>query len=424
METNAAAPPAEKERFLTPALIIIFLIVFIDLVGFGMVIPVLPFFAEHEPYLATPFEIGMLFAVYSWMQFLFAPFLGRLSDRYGRRPVLIVSLLGSAIGYMIIGLAGSLLMVFVGRIVSGVTGANISAAQAYIADVTTTENRSKGMGLFGAAFGLGFIMGPAIAGILSRYSIHAPFYFAAALSLVSAIASLVLLPESRKPGVREPSETRKRGAISILRSERDLSIVGSIYFLAITAFSIMNYAFVLYTAYRFGYNAEQNGYLFAFIGVISAVGQGVLFGRLERRFGEVRLMVAGCFLMALSFFLMPMVGPLAGGLAALLGVGLLTAVGNAITMPSLSSLASKVAHEDTRGRALGIMQSAASLARAVGPMLGGVLLNNAVDKIDDVTLTRTFWTASLIMSGAILVSFYLLRVYKPADLSLPRDGVA
>ena len=147
---------ASTDKFFTPPLILIFLIVFIDLIGFGMVIPILPIYAQNAPFLASPWEIGWLVSIYSWMQFVFSPLLGKLSDKYGRRPILFISLLGSAAGYVVLGLANTLLLVFVGRIISGITGGNISAAQAYIADVTTKENRGKGMALFGAAFGLGF----------------------------------------------------------------------------------------------------------------------------------------------------------------------------------------------------------------------------------------------------------------------------
>ena len=159
-----------REKFFTTPLILIFVIVFIDLIGFGMVIPVLPIYAQTDPFMASPFEIGGLVAVYSLMQFVFSPVLGKLSDRYGRRPILFFSLLGSVVGYVLLGLANTVLLLFVGRIVSGITGGNISAAQAYIADVTRREDRAKGMGLFGAAFGLGFVLGPAIGGVTSGWS--------------------------------------------------------------------------------------------------------------------------------------------------------------------------------------------------------------------------------------------------------------
>src|SRR5688500_19932535 len=169
-------------------LIVIFTTVFIDLVGFGIVIPVLPFYAEGTAFNATPRTIGLLFASYSVMQLIFSPILGGLSDKYGRRPVLLMSIIGTGIGFLIIGFAQTLPMLFAGRILDGITGGNISTAQAYVADVTTKENRAKGMGMIGAAFGLGFILGPAIAGILSKYSVQLPFYCAAVLSLVSAAA--------------------------------------------------------------------------------------------------------------------------------------------------------------------------------------------------------------------------------------------
>jgi len=186
----------DGEKFFTKPLIIIFITVFIDLVGFGIVIPLLPYYGET--FNASPFEIGMLFAIYSAMQFVFAPILGGLSDSIGRRPVLFFSLIGAGIGYLCIGFATALWMVFLGRVVAGITGGNISTAQAYIADVTTRENRAKGMGLFGATFGLGFVFGPAIGGILSRYGIHVPFLFAAGLIFANAIALYFILPETVK----------------------------------------------------------------------------------------------------------------------------------------------------------------------------------------------------------------------------------
>lgn len=401
--------PAEK--FFTAPLIIIFVTVFIDLVGFGMVIPILPYYANTPPYNATPFQVGVLLAVYSLMQFFFSPVLGRLSDRYGRRPILLISILGSAIGYFVIGFANTLLLVFIGRIVGGVTGANISTAQAYIADVTSKENRAKGMGLFGAAFGLGFVFGPALSGILSKYGPHVPFFFAAGLSFVNAAALYFLLPESLSAEARAHVPERKSRVSDLFESfaHKEFREINIVYFLLVTAFSIMTYGFVLYTAYRFHYTPEQNGYMFAFIGVIAIVAQGFVFSVFAKKFGEAALVVVGCLMMVVSLFAVPIVGPEYGGLTVLLLGTALLALGNSLASPGLTSLASKTASEKDQGRTLGIMQSGASLARVIGPLLGGILLNNKMDLIDDSTIYRTFWTASAIMFVAFVVAIYFAR---------------
>ena len=401
-----------KEKFFTTPLILIFVIVFIDLIGFGMVIPVLPIYAQTEPFVASPWEIGWLVSVYSWMQFLFAPILGKLSDRYGRRPILFISLLGSVVGYVVLGLANTVLLLFVGRIISGITGGNISAAQAYIADVTKKEDRAKGMGMFGAAFGLGFVLGPAIGGITSKYGVHVPFFIAAVLSLTAATAVFFLLPESLKPRTDGSVEGRRFSLSAVIEalSERQFGTINLNYFLLVTAFSIMTYAFVLFTAFEFGYTAEQNGYLFAFVGITAVIGQGFLFQRLAYRFGETRLTVVGCILMSIALFLIPFVTPAVMGLGGLLLVCVLLAFGNSLASPSLTSIASKLTHEHHQGHALGIMASGASLARAIGPTIGGLLLNNAVNRIDDFTITRTFFTASAIMLLAFLIAIYSVRL--------------
>ena len=214
-------------------LIVIFTTVFIDLVGFGIVIPVLPFYTEGSIFNATPRTVGVLFASYSIMQLIFSPILGRLSDRYGRRPVLLVSIIGTGIGFLVLGLANSLWMLFAGRILDGITGGNISTAQAYIADVTTKENRAKGMGLIGAAFGLGFIFGPALGGILSRWGIHVPFFFAAGLCFANALLLFFTLPETVTPD--HPAKNLAaggRGLGQLMQSLRQprLSFILAIYF--------------------------------------------------------------------------------------------------------------------------------------------------------------------------------------------------
>ena len=403
---------AESEKFFTKPLLIIFITVFIDLIGFGIVIPALPYYVEGEAFRATPFDIGLLFASYSLMQFIFSPILGSLSDKYGRRPILFFSLLGSALGYVFIGFAFALWMVFAGRIIAGITGGNLSTAQAYIADVTTRENRAKGMGLFGATFGLGFIFGPAIGGILSRYGIQVPFLFAAALSFVNAMLLYFILPETVKKGSFEETEKRRNRLVELFESLREarFGTLTAIYFFLVTAFSIMTYAFVLYTIFRFGYSAEQNGYIFAFIGSLAVIFQGGFFNLLVRRFGENRLTIVGCLMMSAAFFTIPYIAPDSGGLIGLLSVVALMAIGNAIAAPAVSSVASKISSEKEQGKALGVMQSGASLARAIGPAVGGVLLNNASNHVDNATIQRTFWTAAAIMIIAVLIAVYFARM--------------
>ncbi|MEP6903031.1 MAG: MFS transporter, partial [Actinomycetota bacterium] len=315
-ETNTGNAP---EKFFTKPLIIIFVTIFIDLVGFGVAIPVLPAYAKNE-FGASPFVIGWLVASYSIMQFISTPFLGQLSDKYGRRPILFISLLGTSIAALITGLSTTLWMLFFGRIFDGITGGNISTAQAYIADVTTRENRAKGMGLIGAAFGLGFVFGPAIGGILSKFGPHAPFFFVSALAFTNAVLLYFILPESRKFSSDEMPEKRqgRLGDLAAMMKDSRFTLITLIYFLLIVAFSIMTTVFVQYTAFRFNYSPEQNGYLFAYIGILAIVLQGGIFARLAKVIGETWLTVIGCLLLAASLFAVPFVGPAAGGLTALL----------------------------------------------------------------------------------------------------------
>jgi MFS transporter, DHA1 family, tetracycline resistance protein len=404
-------------------LIVIFTTVFIDLIGFGIVIPVLPFYAEGTVFNATPRTVGFLFASYSIMQLIFSPILGRLSDKYGRRPVLFLSIIGTGVGFLFLGSAKTLWMLFVGRILDGITGGNISTAQAYIADVTTKENRAKGMGLIGAAFGLGFILGPAIGGILSQWGIHVPFFFAAGLCFANATLLYFTLPETvTKDHPARQSAAGGRSFAQLLESFKDpkLGFVLSIYFLFIVAFSIMTTSFSLYTMFRFGYDAIHNGYLFAYVGVIAVIIQGGLIGRLVKRFGELPLVIFGALCFALSLFAVPFVGPAAGGLAALLVGGGVFSLGNSLATPALTSLASKSVGPSEQGTVLGVTQSVASLARAVGPSLAAVLINSNVAHrgadgiphfMSDYSLYVTFWTGAVIMFFAFLLAAYFMRTH-------------
>lgn len=406
-------------------LIVIFTTVFIDLVGFGIVIPVLPFYAEGTIFNATPRTVGILFASYSIMQLIFAPILGGLSDKHGRRPVLFLSIIGTGIGFLILGLADSIWMLFAGRILDGITGGNISTAQAYIADITTSENRAKGMGLIGAAFGLGFIFGPAIGGILSRWGIHVPFLFAAGLCFANSILLYFRLPETITPDHPARNQAaRGRGVKQLIDSLKQprLAFVLTIYFLFIVAFSIMTSTFAFYTMFRFGYDAQHTGYLFAYVGIIAVIIQGGLIGRLVKRFGELPLVIVGALCFAISLFAVPFVGPAAGGLAALLIGGGVFSMGNSLATPALNSLASKSVGAAEQGIVLGVMQSVASLARAVGPLLQAVLISSAVAHLgadgalhymSDHSLFVTFWTGAAIMLLAFALAFYFSRIGNP-----------
>jgi DHA1 family tetracycline resistance protein-like MFS transporter len=399
-----------NERFFTPPLLIIFLTIFIDLVGFGIVIPLLTFYGEEMG--ATPLDIGLLVSSYSLMQFGFSPIWGALSDRFGRRPILFITILGTSVGYLVLGLATSLWMVYAGRFISGIAGGNLATAQAYIADVTSRENRARGMGLFGMAFGLGFIIGPALAGVLSKFGMHVPFLFAAGLSFANAALLYFILPESLSPDrVGQKREGRLRQMWSSIKNPV-LAKISLDFFLVVTAFSMMTTAFAYYTMVKFGYDAEKTGYLLGFVGLVAAVMQGGVFGTLAKRFGEVPLIAAGCIILTASLIAVPFVGAESGGLPMLL-IGIAAfAIGNSISSPALTSLASKSANEAEQGQALGIMQSFASLARVVGPLLCGLLLNNQLNRVDDATILRTFWTAAGIMIAALVVSLFLRRVPK------------
>src|SRR5215210_472715 len=400
-------------------LLVIFITVFIDLIGFGIVIPVLPFYVEGTKFDASPSTVGLLFASYSVMQLIFTPVLGRLSDRYGRRPILLISLIGTGIGFLILGFATTLWMLFAGRIIDGISGGNISTAQAYIADITTPENRAKGMGLIGAAFGLGFVFGPAIGGVLSRWGINVPFLFAAGLAFANALLLYFVLPETVTPDhpARASAATHRWKQLAQALKQSRLAFILLIYFLFVTAFSIMTTTFGLFTMYRFGYDAQDTGWLFVFVGIIGAIIQGGLIGHLVKRFGELPLVVVGALLFAASLFAIPFTGPRTG-LLTLLAVGGTFAVGNSLSTPALTGLASKSVGRGEQGGVLGVTQSVASLARTVGPLISSALIYSAIvtygadhvlHNMSDHSLRVTFWTAAAIMTAAFLLSVYFAR---------------
>ena len=351
---------------------ILFLTVFVDLVGFGIVLPLLPLYADR--FGASGTQIGILVLSYSAAQLLFAPVWGRLSDRFGRRPILIIGLLGSAASYLVFAYAASLSVLLLSRTMAGIGGANIPVAQAYIADITPRESRAGNMGLIGAAFGLGFIFGPAIGGVLAPVAAELPGLAAAGLCAGNALLALVLLPESLTRGERakigetRAPRSRREELQVILRSPRFVRVL-ILSFIFTTAFSIMHPIFPLFASGRFGLNERDVGWLIAFIGLISAVMQGGVVRLLAPRIGEVSLVRASAVPFVVGFIV---IGA-ASSVPMLLGGLALLAVGFGGTLPSLVSLLSRSAPEELQGGSLGVGQSVGALARIVGPFVAGVL---------------------------------------------------
>ncbi len=346
-------------------LVIIFLTVFIDLIGFGIIIPLMPFYAEA--FGASAFTVGMLSTTFSVAQFVFAPMWGRLSDRIGRRPVILIGLFGSFLSYLLFGLASSLVVLFVARTAAGIAGANIPTAQAYMADITTPENRAKGMGLVGAAFGLGFIFGPAIGGFLSQWGYQAPAFFASALSLANLGAAWFLLPESRAiPRGPGPRLSRVE-ALGVALTRPRLPQVLLVYFLVVTAFAAFEATFALFAEHRFGFGARTIGYIFAFVGVVLSIVQGGLVGRAVKLVPEHRLVPGAIVVIAIGMGLLS----LAHSVPMLFLANGIMAIGIGFNSPTITALISKLSSADDQGGILGVSQSLASLARIIGPMWGG-----------------------------------------------------
>ena len=384
---------------MTP-LVIIFITVFIDLLGFGIIIPLLPFYAET--FGASALVVGLLSTSFSLMQFLFAPIWGRLSDIFGRRPIILAGLLGSAVSYLAFGLAASLPMLFAARILAGIAGANIPTAQAFIADSTTPENRAKGMGLVGAAFGLGFIFGPAIGGFLSHWGYSAPAFFAATLSLANFSAALFFLPESLPPEKRGPRARPGRvAAFQRAWSRPKLALVLAVSFLVMTAFASFESMFALFVESRFEFGATTIGYLFAWVGVVLATVQGVIVGRVVPRVGEHRLVPAAILVMV---FALAGIATAPSVVLLMAAMGLL-AMGMGFNSPSMLSVVSRLADPADQGSTLGVSQSLASLARIVGPLWGGFVF-------DRFGHSTPFYTASALMLVACGLSVLVFRGFE------------
>jgi len=384
-----------------PSILIIFLTVFIDLIGFGIVVPLVPLFGKKlvEPMFGidtvlTGFVIGVIISSFSAMQFFFAPVWGRLSDRIGRRPVLLGSTLGAAGSYCIFAVSSSmgnhvlgLWLLLAARICAGICAANITVAQAYIADVTPPENRSKRMGLIGMAFGLGFIFGPVIGGLSLKYIGHSgPGWVAAALCFANYVLALAILPESRQPGSEHAAQRPHFDQFMHTLREPKIGLLVIVFFLATFCFSCFESTLPLLVGDNFHLELTKEDrsastvvYLFAYCGIIGACVQGGGIGRAVRKMGEPKLIAVSLILTGISLGVMPFIKGSShlswrilvqrDGLPwvlLLVALGVL-AIGSSLTRPPLFGLLSNLTPADEQGATIGVAQSAGSLARILGP---------------------------------------------------------
>ncbi len=349
-------------------LLLIFMTVFIDLMGFGLVIPILPTYAQQLH--ASDFVVGLLIASYSIMQFLFTPFWGRLSDRIGRRPVLLISLAASFAGYLIWGFSTSLIWLFASRIVAGFGNANIAVAQAYIADITTKENRARGMGMVGAAFGLGFVLGPALGCLLVQNGLGFVGFVAAGFSLVDLILTFFLLPEPKERGTFG-NDRFGLGIDFYIKNvtSAKLRVSFLIFFISTFAFANMEATLVLLTSKLYNWGPKENGLLFVYIGILIVIVQGGMIRQLTKKYSEKKLITVGSFLVAAGLFLTPVTN---SWMVLALAMTLLS-IGSGINNPCNQSIISKLAPEETVGGVLGLGQSVSTLGRIFGPIVGCAL---------------------------------------------------
>jgi MFS transporter, DHA1 family, tetracycline resistance protein len=378
-------------------LAIVFMAVLVDMLGFGIVIPVLPFYALKLG--ASALDVTVLIASYSAMQMAATPIWGRVSDRRGRRPLLIAGLFASAVSYLIFGLAESLLLLLVSRMAAGAAGGTISVAHAYVADTTKAEERAHGMGLIGAAAGLGVMLGPAIGGFFSRYGLGAPGYVAATLCALNGIAAIFLLPESR-PAARR-AEVR-RGEAATLRGwlgammRYPLALLLCVYFLGITSFTAMTAMLALYFERVFAIGAQEMGYMFFIAGGVTVVVRGVVLGRLVRRFGEIATVRLGALSLGVAFVLLPTVPTFGWALATVP----LYALGAGTLFPALATLTSLATDEDSQGSILGGSQFIGGLGRVAGPLWAGLLFQQ-------LAIRSPFHVAAVITAAALVLTFWL-----------------
>lgn len=387
----------------------LFLTILLDLLGFGMVVPFLPRLARELG--ASDVTASWIAASYSLMQLVFVPLWGRLSDRVGRKPVLLWSIAATSVFMASLGLASSVWMLLGARILAGIATSNIAVAQAYIADVTGPEDRAKGMGLLGAAFGIGFVLGPLFGGLLSELGwlgrpSSGPAFVASALSLVNLVWAVFVLKESLPAELRGKSKLRRASVLApraFAAALRGASIERPflVNLLLVASFAGLEYSFTLFAKDAFGMSIRQVGNVFFVIGIVGAVVQGGLIRRISRVVRERSLVVVGAFLLSLGFALLT--GTPSWGVGAFYGVAIVTSLGHSFATPALSAYVSRCAPPEAQGTVLGLFQSAGSLGRVVGPLVAGGLYGHVSH------------VAPYVSSSAGMLFAGLLALSLPAD---------
>ncbi|MFZ4811683.1 MAG: MFS transporter [Ilumatobacteraceae bacterium] len=371
----------------------------LDLVGFGIVVPILGRYAER--YGANGFQVGLLFASYSLAQLICAPLLGRLSDRVGRKPVIVFALIGTAVGSFITGAAGSLAILFLGRIIDGASGGSLSVAQAAVTDMATPEQRPRLVGLLGAAFGVGFVLGPAIGGLSALGGPHVPFYVAGVIASINAVAAMIRLPETRVVDQQPIAPTASPRSLDLRR----LAFVGFVSTLAFTAFES---TFSLLGSARFDLTEGSTAALFLIVGIVLVAMQGGAYGRLAERWGVGIVLRNGLGVLVVGLLVLAA----ATNWGLLIGSLLLLAIGQGCTSPAITTLVAERAPADQRGQALGFQQSAYAVARVIGPPVAGLLF-------DQVGIASPSVMGALLcaLSLALLVGWRLHTPATPAAVA-------
>jgi len=390
--------PAKSSKIL----FVLFITIFIDLLGFGIIIPILPTYAKELH--ATDFEIGVMVACYALMNFVFAPFWGSLSDRIGRKPVILISVAITGLAYVVFAYADVLFLLFASRTLAGIGSANISAAQAYIADVSSPQNRAKNFGIIGAAFGLGLILGPPLGGFVKEnYGISSVGWVVAISCAINFILAFLLLTESLKE--KNKQSQVQLNPIKDLRLALRRDIIREILWLSfgfVVAFMMIQITLALLWKEHAGFTDKENGYAFSFMGVVTALSQGLFLGKFNKKFGEQKLILYGCIMLALAGLIFPLFAVKSLFIPFELIAIVLLGFSSAFFNPALSAILSKSVSMQEQGKVLGINQSFGSLARAAGPALGGFLYG--------IDYHLPYWFAALLMLGVIYWAAQIPRI--------------